>query len=127
MGRGHPVQDHLAQHEGGHAKDFAQRTYKGTYSFLYMLPFFALYPEYRASADAISYLRVDQTVEEEKAAYKVLWPAYTTYIGGNMTQYIMPNSWVYFAAVIPGHIAGRIKASRVEADRAGQPQQARGE
>lgn len=104
----------VAIHEGGHAKDFAPRNWKGTYAFLYILPFVALYPEAKATGDAIGYMRVDRTAEEEKQAYRVLYPAYCTYVGGGIGQFTPVPYVVYFAAVIPGHIAGRVKASHVD-------------
>ncbi|MFH0953626.1 MAG: hypothetical protein V1873_04785 [Verrucomicrobiota bacterium] len=115
----HPA---VARHEGGHSKDFARRTYKGTYGALYMLPFFALYPEALATGDAIGYLRTDDTAETEKQAYKVLYPAYGTYIGGNFGQFFPAYSTViYLGVVIPGHVLGRIKAAGVDERRAAEP------
>lgn len=105
-------------HEGGHAKDFAGRTWKGTYAFAYALPLVALYPEALASSDAISYLRAEAEAMDEEAAYKILYPAYATYIGGSFSQYVAPYAWVYYAAVVPGHIAGQWKATTVEKRRA---------
>ena len=104
----------VAIHEGGHAKDFAPRTWKGTYAFFYMLPLVALYPEGKATGDAIGYLRTARPAEEEKEAYKVLYPAYCTYIGGEIGQWTPVPYVVYAAAVIPGHIAGRVKAAHVD-------------
>lgn len=110
----------VAIHEGGHAKDFAPRKWKGTYSFFYMLPFAALYAEARASNDAISYLHAQPDALDEKEGYKILYPAYATYIGGETMQLAGPYPLIYVAAVIPGHILGHYKASRVEARRAAE-------
>jgi len=115
----------VAIHEGGHAKDFAPRNWKGTYAFFYMLPLVALYPEARATGDAIGYLRADRSAEEEKEAYKVLYPAYCTYIGGEIGQWTPVPYVIYFAAVIPGHIAGRVKASQVDERRKNEHEAAR--
>ncbi len=103
----------VAIHEGGHAKDFAPRNWKGTYAFFYMLPFVALFPEAKATGDAIGYLRT-QPAEDEKQGYKVLYPAYCTYIGGEFGQFTPYPFFVYLGVVIPGHIAGRVKASHVD-------------
>jgi hypothetical protein len=117
----------IAIHEGGHAKDFAQKHHPGLYGFIYAFPFVALRHEAVASSDALSYLREHGTAEDEQAAYKVLYPAYTTYIGGGVSEYLLPQSWVYFAAVIPGHVVGRVKAAGVpeareeRADRVNEP------
>ena len=107
----------VAIHEGGHAKDFAPRNWKGTYAFFYMLPLVALFPEAKATGDAIGYLRT-QPAEDEKQGYKVLYPAYCTYIGGEFGQFTPFPFVVYLGAVIPGHIAGRVKASHVDERRA---------
>jgi hypothetical protein len=105
----------IALHEGGHAKDLARREWKGTYSFFTGLPIVNLYPEARASGDAIGYLRAEGTAEEEKDAYKVLYPAYGTYLGGGIGEFAAPVAFpLYAAGVVVGHVAGRVKAAGVE-------------
>ncbi len=103
-------------HESGHSKDFAGRTYKGTYAFLYgVVPLFNLYPEAKASTDALSYLRAEDDSATWKEGYKVLYPAFATYIGGSFGS-LVEVPWGYAVeavAVIPGHILGRIKAAHV--------------
>ena len=106
----------VALHEGGHSKDFAGRTYKGTYGFVYsVVPFFNLYPEGLASTDALSYFRAQANREQWVAAYKILYPAYGTYLGGNIGEWLaFPwNYAIQLGAVIPCHIVGRIKAATV--------------
>ncbi len=110
----------IALHEGGHAKDFAGRKWRGAYAFAYLLPFVALYPEARATGDAIGYLRDQPDAGAEQRAYHILYPAYSTYIGGHVASYVAPYNWVYFAALVPGHIAGRWKGGTVEGRRAGE-------
>ncbi len=108
-------------HEGGHSKDFARRTWKGTYAFMYILPFFALYPEAIATTDALSYLRAQDDVAGLRTGYHILYPAYGTYIGGSIGEWL-PGPWYYVAlagGVIPGHIVGRIKGALVEPNPAG--------
>ncbi|MDA1043817.1 MAG: hypothetical protein O3C57_01195 [Verrucomicrobia bacterium] len=114
----------IAMHEGGHAKDFAERTYKGTYAALYMLPFAALYHEAVASNDAFSYMRAEQDADTEKDGYKILYPAYGTYVGGGVGNWLaFPyNLIVYAAGVIPGHIIGRVKSATLDVPREGAPQ-----
>jgi hypothetical protein len=103
----------VAVHEGAHAKDFAGRTWKGTYAFLYtVVPFFNLYPEAIATSDAVSYLRAAQPRDLQRQGYQVLYPAYGTYLGGGIGEFIPPYGYVAYAVgVIPGHIAGRIRAA----------------
>lgn len=112
-------------HEAGHSKDFAKREYKGTYAFLYSglplaihgisikVPFFNLYPEALATKDALSYLRSEQGLALQKQGYNVLYPAYGSYIGGDIGEWlIFPWGYAAYAAgVIPGHIVGRIRSA----------------
>lgn len=108
----------IVVHEGGHAKDLYNRRLKGLYSALYIIPLVPLWHEAQATGDAIGYLRDRAQTEEEKDAYKILYPAYGTYIGGSLTQFLpvdLATSYAIQAAVvIPGHIIGRIKAAGVD-------------
>jgi hypothetical protein len=118
----HPA---VALHEAAHAKDFAQREYKGTYGALRLLPVVPLYQEGVATGDTVGYDRDLELTEAEKADYKVLYPAYGTYVGGEALRWV-PTPWQYavtLAAVIPGHIVGRIKAAEVD-DRTSPPLEA---
>jgi len=109
----HPA---IALHEAGHAKDFAMRKWKGSYAALRILPLVPLYQEGVATGDAIGYYKDKCDTEGEKDAYKILYPAYGTYIGGEAGWlYTGPYSWALSAAfAIPGHIVGRIKAANVD-------------
>ena len=105
-------------HEAGHAKDFARRKWKGTYAALRLIPLVPLYNEGVATGDAIGYMIDKQQRDEQKAAYKVLYPAYGTYIAGEGARWF-PLSYleglaIALAGAIPGHIAGRIAAARIE-------------
>ena len=68
-----------------------------------------------ASNDAVSYIVENKDIEREKSAYKVLYPAYGTYIGGEVFG-LIPGVRPIGALIgaIPGHIIGRTKASNVE-------------
>lgn len=106
----------VALHEGGHSKDFARRRLKGTYGFIYAyVPGFNLYPEALASNEALSYLRAKGDVQQSKSAYKLLYPAYGTYLGGAVSDWV--SDPIAYAAqvgvIIPAHIVGRVKAARV--------------
>ncbi len=99
----------VALHEAGHAKDFASRKYKGLHAALYALPFAALYYEAKATNDALGYSLAEADAAQLKEEYRTLYPAYSTYIGGNL----LPNNPVGLLGVIPGHIAGGIQAAGV--------------
>ncbi len=106
-------------HEGGHAKDFARRSraFKGWYALIRNLPLVSLYQEAIATGDAVGYYRTNDLVSDEKAGYKILYPAYGTYIANEVLTFapggrLIPQA-VIAAAVIPAHIIGRIKAATV--------------
>jgi hypothetical protein len=105
-----------AIHEGGHAKDFAGKEMKGTYAAVYSLPFAPLYYEAKATNDALGYLRAERSVTEQKQGYKVLYPAYGTYIGGSIGDWLPPpyNYAVELAVLVPCHVAGRIQAACID-------------
>jgi hypothetical protein len=104
-----------ALHEGGHAKDFARRKWKGTYAAVYaIVPGAPLWHEAVATNDALSYLRERGTREEQQAAYELLYPAYGTYAGGAAGDLLVaPSGALYFAGVVGGHVAGRIKSQNL--------------
>ena len=108
----------VAIHEGGHAKDFARRYYKGTYAAGYLLPVTPLWYEAVASNDAVSYLRAEGTLADEQAANRVLYPAYGTYLGESISTVVPAlGTPLYVAGVLGGHLAGRIQARRVASQR----------
>ncbi len=104
----------IAVHEGGHAKDFANRKWKGTYAAIYGIPFVNLYHEAIASSDALGYLRAEESRNLQYEGYRLMHPAYGTYLGSNF-------SWLFPAYEIPitlgtiggGHITGRIRGRQV--------------
>jgi hypothetical protein len=112
----------IALHEGAHAKDFAQRELKGWYAASRMLPLFPLYQEALATGDTIGFHREQREAENERNDYRVLYPAYGSYIAGEslgIASWFGPITYpvelaVQAAVAIPGHIVGRIKASQVE-------------
>lgn len=110
----HPA---VALHEGGHAKDFAEHEWKGTYAALYLLPGGALALEGNATSDALSYLEAEELYDLQADAYKVLYPAYGTYVGSTINGiYAGPYAGaVTLGSIIPGHILGRMKARDSEA------------
>ncbi|MGI9285877.1 MAG: hypothetical protein ACR2P1_10855, partial [Pseudomonadales bacterium] len=96
----------------GHAKDFNSRKLKGTHAAIYVLPGAPLYYEAVASNDALSYLEYECRYDEEKRAYRLLHPAYGTYVGGLFLR----ESGLGFLGAIPGHITGAIGAMRTNSD-----------
>lgn len=121
----HLYSDHpsIALHEAAHAKDFAQREWKGAYAMVRMLPLVPLYQEGIASSDVFSYARSRQDLPAEQSASKILYPAYSTYVTGEAL-----TIWSWFggplsywstlaiqgAVAIPAHVAGRLRAAMIE-------------
>jgi len=114
----HIYSDHpsIVIHEGGHSKDFSTKASKGGYAAIYMIPFVSLYHEAVATNDALGYMQVACPSEFLKEGYKILYPAYATYIGGSLGQFFNPplSYAIQAASVIPAHILGRQKASQIE-------------
>ena len=106
----------IALHEGGHAKDSANKKYRGTYAAVYAIPGVPLWHEAQATGDAIGYLKEQENTAGEKEAYNILYPAYGTYVGGTPARFVTyPWNYVFqLGAVIPGHVIGRIRSSEVE-------------
>ena len=104
----HLYSDHpaIALHEAGHAHDTATRRFKGTYAFLRLIPFVDLYQEYKATKEAIGYLKAASDHETELRAYKILYPAYGSYVG----SYLFPPIGTV-GGVLVGHAAGRSEAA----------------
>jgi hypothetical protein len=105
----------IALHEGGHAKDFTRRNLPGTYGLVGGLPFVNLWPEAIASGDAIAYAEKQGEPKLEKETYRILYPAYGTYLGGNVANLLVAPIAVpiYAGTVVAGHVAGRTKANGV--------------
>lgn len=98
----------VALHELGHAKDFGERRHRGSYALLRLIPFADLYQEYQATDDAFEYIRTEKQLAREIEAYKVLYPAYGTYVGSYLISYGS------IAGAIVGHVWGRIEAKPLE-------------
>ncbi len=105
-------------HEAGHAKDFARRENPGTYSILSIIPGVDLYQEAQASNDAMSYFADKKDSENLKEGYKILYPAYGSYVGNNLALLVEPahaaSYIIYYGSIITGHIIGRHKAAQVD-------------
>lgn len=95
----------IALHELGHARDFSRRRYRGSYAMFRLFPFADLYQEYKASEIAFDYMRERGLHSTEIEAYKILYPAYGTYVG----NYFFGMGAVPCALL--GHLVGRTEAS----------------
>lgn len=94
-------------HEAGHSKDYVKARWKGTYmGLLRLVPFVDLWHEAVATDDAVRFLKCSRERAAELDAYKVLFPAYATYVSG----YLFLEATA--PLVVGGHVAGRIQAGR---------------
>ena len=103
----------IALHEAGHAQDFACRKDKGLHGFLYIVPFVNLYHEAVASSTALSYIETYKPVDEQKQACRLLYPAYGSYMGGNLGEYVFASAYypVYLGSIAVGHVVGIVRAA----------------
>src|SRR5262245_5893255 len=107
----------IGLHEAGHAKDWARRKYKGTYAALYLLPGAPLWHEAVASRDALAYVEANGSPDEQREAYRLLYPAYGTYVGNAVSDFVPGLGIIpYAGAVVAGHIAGRFQGTFVGSD-----------
>jgi hypothetical protein len=98
----------------GHLLDFRRRPYPGLYSLLRLIPGVALYQEFLASRYAVRYLDHIGDHDEELRAYRILFPAYSTYVLGFLA-YLLPNQVIRTIAmpfVILGHVVGNVMAKQ---------------
>lgn len=113
----------IAIHEGGHVKDFAgveNRHWKGLYAGARSIPLagllVALYQEAVASNDALSWDLATADSRASKRAYRTLYPAYGTYLGGAAQSgaSFFTGGWILYAVqygiVVVGHVAGQTRA-----------------
>lgn len=113
----------VALHEGGHAKDFASienRHWKGLYAGARAVPLagilVALVQEAIASNDALSWDLATGDSRDSKSAYRTLYPAYGTYLGGAAQAGLLffTDAWIVYAVqygiVVVGHVAGQTRA-----------------
>jgi hypothetical protein len=129
----------IVLHEGGHAKDFGgveNRHWKGVYAGARAIPFagilMALYQEAVASNDALSWELATAGSPESKAAYRTLYPAYGTYLGGaaQTGTSLFVDGWILYAiqfgVVAVGHVVGQTRALFVSDRDAGLEPEVRG-
>ncbi len=104
----HLYSDHpaIALHEAGHLNHTAHTKYKGTYATGYMfIPGVNLYEEWQATKEALRYFKQLPDHADELNAYKILYPAYGSYVGNYIFRPIGP-----LVGILVGHVAGRAKA-----------------
>ena len=102
----------IALHELGHVLDFRRVGWPGLYALIRMVPGLALYQEYMASWYAVEYLRHIGDHDEELRAYRLLFPAYSTYVFGALLEWF-PSSLtrsLLLPVIAAGHLTGEMFA-----------------
>ena len=102
----------IALHELGHAKDYSKQSFPGLYSLLSCIPVICLVQEWRATRYAIKWLEQDGTREELKSAYRILYPAFATYIGSSLVPPQFQQI-LFSPFVLLGHFLGAKRAEAV--------------
>lgn len=113
----------IGLHEGGHAKDFASvasRHWRGLYAGARSIPIagmlVALVQEAAATNDALSWELATDSSRESQQAYRTLYPAYGTYLGGAAENgaALVLDGWIPYAiqygVVLAGHVVGQTRA-----------------
>ena len=93
----------IALHEGSHAEDFASRKWKGTYALVRILPGINVFQEGVASDTVFYYLEAKGEYDQLLRSYRVLYPAYSTYI----VSYISASPFALIGAIGVGHLIGQ--------------------
>ena len=104
----------IALHELGHALDFQRRRFPGLYSLLRYIPGVALYQEYLASLYAIEFLQRHDDKAGELRAFRLLFPAYSTYVFGALFDFF-PSALVkglMWPIIVLGHLLGNAIADQ---------------
>jgi hypothetical protein len=99
----------MALYQGGHAKDFAGREYKGWYSLAYEIPLIDLWPQSEAAGDTLGYLCDTAQTPEIKDGYRTVGPAFA--IGATRGFGSLGDVPVVLPAVIGGHLVGQVEAA----------------
>jgi len=102
----------VALYEGGYAKDFAQKQYKGLYAVAHGIPVVGIWHGTQASADAIGYLQENGSEEEIKEGYRTLRPAYAVDASHSLTA--VAGGMVVLPAAAVGHVIGHCEAASVK-------------
>jgi len=96
-------------HEGGHAKDFDRQESGGFYALMRAVPGMDLIQEDYATTTALEYFQTHQDEQNEIDGYKILYPAYGSYIGAYLNS-VLPFGIGSLGAILGGHYFGRKKA-----------------
>jgi hypothetical protein len=99
----------MALYQGGHAKDFAQREYKGWYSLAYDLPLINLWPNSIAANDAMGYLQDTAGTQDIKNGYRTVGPAFALSASRGLGS--VGSVPVVLPAVLGGHLVGQVEAA----------------
>ena len=108
---GHPQA--LALYKGAHAKDYAQREYKGLYALADIVPGVGMFcHDAHASSDAMGYIQANGTTEEIKEGYRTVCPVYAADAMGPFAAFTgLP---LIVPTVAAGHVVAEAEAVSIE-------------
>jgi hypothetical protein len=102
----------IALYQGGHAKDFAQRQYKGTYAAARIVPGVGLWQDSKAANDAISYIYANGNAQNQKEGYRAICPAFA--FSASEPFSALTSVPLVLPAVAAGHVVGQVKAGSID-------------
>jgi len=97
------------------SKDLAEHRFKGTYATLGIIPGIDLYQEHVATRDTVRYFYAVRAKDQERASYKVLFPAYAMHLGPAAVAVGPIPALVYGGVAASGSVVGNV-AGRMQAD-----------
>jgi hypothetical protein len=102
----------IALYEGSHAKDYAQREYKGLYAVSRVVPGIGLWQDYKASNETMSYITENGTAKNKKEGYRTICP---TFAFSACEPFVaLTGAPLVLPAVVTGHVVGQVKAASID-------------
>lgn len=108
--------------ETARAKDIRTRVHPGTYAFITSIPGLNLINETNATRDALEFTSFAGTTEDQKDAYRTLYPRYGIKTGGAVSSYITFDTPLDSVFEVTGAVAGHAYAKKkIKQVRSDQP------
>jgi len=93
----------MALYQGGYAKDYAQRKYKGLYAVGYAVPGFGLWQEMQAAEDGLGYIQEKGDPQEIKAGYRTVYPLFGYRA---LSPFYIGDVSMSLPGLVGGHVVG---------------------
>jgi hypothetical protein len=102
----------IALYEGSHAKDYAQRKYKGLYAVSRVVPGVGLWQDCKASNETMSYITENGTPNNKKEGYRTICPNFA--FSASEPFAALTGAPLVLPAVVAGHVVGQVKAASID-------------